>query len=88
MNAEDFCWWLQGFIDLDGSEPTDEQWQTIKAHVKVILKKDKLSSFNPYMLGPVYEPRIPKPTKITCSNGQTFVTASFATAEDFKNRGH
>lgn len=39
MTERDFCFWLQGFVELNGSEPTSEQWQAIKDHLKTVFVK-------------------------------------------------
>lgn len=39
MNSEQFAYWLQGFVELNGSEPTAEQWQSIKDHLKTVFVK-------------------------------------------------
>lgn len=40
MGALDFCWWLQGFTELNGGKPpTDEQWKSIVEHLNLVYKK-------------------------------------------------
>lgn len=39
MTSEQFAYWLQGFVELNGSEPTAEQWQSIKEHLKTVFVK-------------------------------------------------
>ncbi|WP_448680001.1 hypothetical protein [Pseudomonas nicosulfuronedens] len=39
MTSEQFAYWLQGFVELYGSEPTAEQWQSIKDHLKTVFVK-------------------------------------------------
>lgn len=39
MTSEQFAFWLQGFVELNGSEPTAEQWQSIKDHLKTVFVK-------------------------------------------------
>ncbi|WP_440466889.1 hypothetical protein ACKI1H_27060 [Pseudomonas sp. YH-1] len=39
MTSEQFSYWLQGFVELNGSEPTAEQWQSIKDHLKTVFVK-------------------------------------------------
>lgn len=39
MNSEQFTYWLQGFVELNGSEPTAEQWQSIKDHLNTVFVK-------------------------------------------------
>lgn len=39
MTPEQFAYWLQGFVELHGSEPTTEQWQQIKYHLQTVFVK-------------------------------------------------
>lgn len=40
MKAENFVYWLQGHIELNGEEvPTEEQWKVILEHHKLCLIK-------------------------------------------------
>lgn len=39
MTPEQFAYWFQGFVELNGSEPTPEQWQSIKDHLKTVFVK-------------------------------------------------
>jgi hypothetical protein len=41
MNAQNFCYWLQGYSEIDGATPNAEQWQVILDHLKIVeeLKK-------------------------------------------------
>lgn len=40
MNAEQFCYWLQGFVELNGGKgPTPEQWKSICEHIGTVFKK-------------------------------------------------
>lgn len=39
MNAEQFCYWLQGRAELDETPPTPEQWQSIKEHLATVFVK-------------------------------------------------
>lgn len=40
MTPEQFAYWLQGFVELQGSEPTAEQWLQIKDHLQLVFKKE------------------------------------------------
>ena len=51
MTSEQFAYWLQGFVELNGSEPTPEQWQSIKDHLKTVFVK-VTPEVRP--IGPVY----------------------------------
>lgn len=39
MNAQEFAYWLQGFVELHGEMPTPEQWQSIKEHLAMVFVK-------------------------------------------------
>lgn len=40
MTAEQFAYWLQGFVELNaGKMPTPEQWRLIGDHLKTIFHK-------------------------------------------------
>lgn len=39
MTAEQFCYWLQGFVELHGGVPTTEQWESIKEHLGLAFTK-------------------------------------------------
>lgn len=39
MNTQDFCYWLKGFSELSGAQPTPEQWQSIKEHLDTVFVK-------------------------------------------------
>lgn len=47
MTSEQFVYWFQGFVELDGAEPTPEQWQSIKDHLQTVFKK-----VTPPVIGP------------------------------------
>lgn len=34
-----FVYWLQGFIELNGKAPTQEQWNSIVEHLKLVFDK-------------------------------------------------
>lgn len=44
MTPEQFCYWLQGFGELNGSPPTKAQWQSINEHLQTTFKKITPSS--------------------------------------------
>lgn len=74
MNAEQFAYWMQGFVELNGAEPTPAQWQSIKDHLQLVFKKVtpvdpgvfRQEPFRPampdlrgpFMPSPLYEPKI------------------------------
>ncbi len=40
MNHDQFTYWLQGFVEMNGGkEPTKQQWQMIKDHLKLCFNK-------------------------------------------------
>lgn len=39
MSPENFVYWLNGFVELDGSLPTEQQWYSIKDHLKLVMDK-------------------------------------------------
>lgn len=39
MTAEQFCYWLQGFVELHGDVPTAAQWEAIKEHLGLAFTK-------------------------------------------------
>jgi hypothetical protein len=40
MNQDQFAYWLQGFVEMNGGkEPTKAQWKMIKDHLQLCFKK-------------------------------------------------
>lgn len=39
MTPEQFCYWLQGFSEIDGYPPTPDQWLVIKDHLAHVFEK-------------------------------------------------
>lgn len=39
MTQHDFCMWLNGYVELDGKTPTDDQWEMIKEHLALLFNK-------------------------------------------------
>lgn len=39
MTAEQFTYWLQGFVELNGAMPNEVQWKSITDHLKVVFNK-------------------------------------------------
>jgi len=39
MSPETFCYWLNGYCELDGAHPTPEQWKSIQEHLKLVFNK-------------------------------------------------
>lgn len=40
MTAEQFAYWLQGFVELNVEQPTAEQWLIIRDHLQTVFKKE------------------------------------------------
>ena len=38
MDSEAFTYWLQGFVELSGDRPTEQQWDLIKKHLQLVFK--------------------------------------------------
>ena len=54
MNDRDFCFWLQGFAELNGNTPpTIAQWDSIREHLATVFHKvTSPVNLNPCVLGP------------------------------------
>lgn len=39
MTAEQFTYWLQGFSEINGSTPSEAQWQVIQDHLAEVFDK-------------------------------------------------
>ena len=39
MTAEQFAYWLNGFVELNGGMPTEAQWKSIREHLAEVFKK-------------------------------------------------
>ena len=39
MTTEQFAYWLQGFAEINGGAPTDEQWKIVKDHLALVFDK-------------------------------------------------
>lgn len=75
MTPEQFCYWLQGFVELNGGPPTEYQWKSIVDHIKLVFDK-RTPEFKPaYVpperikatpspMPPQYHPAIPYPPYI------------------------
>lgn len=68
MTPEQFAYWLQGFAELNDKAPTQEQWDSIRAHIALVFKKATpvVSTFSPMtdVLRRMYGPDFS--TKVTC----------------------
>ena len=60
MNERDFCYWLQGFIELNGIETLSEtQVQIIQEHLNLVLNKTTFTTLSAKYILDV-------PTCLTC----------------------
>lgn len=39
MTPENFTWWLQGYSEICGDTPTEEQWRVICDHLQIVFEK-------------------------------------------------
>ncbi|EPV8688277.1 hypothetical protein ACWAUP_001950 [Pseudomonas aeruginosa] len=39
MTPEQFAYWLQGFVELNGATPNETQWLQIKDHLTLVFEK-------------------------------------------------
>jgi hypothetical protein len=39
MTPEQFAYWLQGFAEINGKVPNEEEWQIIKDHLATVFTK-------------------------------------------------
>lgn len=42
MTARDFVYWLQGYVEIHGAAPNDEEWQVILDHLKIVDNPEPL----------------------------------------------
>ncbi len=40
MKTRDFCYWMQGFVEIHGAAPTEAQWTIIKNHLNMVFVHD------------------------------------------------
>ena len=74
MQPQEFCYWLQGFAELNGSKPTTQQWEMIKEHLNLVFNKvtvlenKKIDNHFSYL----YTGYLPLETGITFSGGSAY----------------
>ena len=39
MKPENFLYWLNGFVEMGGERPTEEQWKMLKEHLALTMQK-------------------------------------------------
>lgn len=56
MKPLDFCYWLQGYCEINGEPPTKEQWEMIKKHLQSCFTNEIMNTpnFPPFI--PPYSP--------------------------------
>lgn len=74
MTAEQFAYWLQGYVELNpGKVPDPEQWKSITEHLQTVFVK-VTPAFTPFLKEENYEDRLTRlmslpsdlMTKATC----------------------
>lgn len=61
MTPEQFCYWLQGFAEINGTAPSPEQWRQIKDHLATVFRK-VTPKYDP-IINPITEPYKPDPLR-------------------------
>lgn len=66
MTPEQFCYWMQGFVELSGGfPPTAEQWHSISEHLQTVFNKKtppvSAPTINPARVPPQVDPTTVKP---------------------------
>lgn len=62
MNEKEFCYWLQGYVEINGSVPSEKEWQIIKDHLQLVFNKVTPDRFPAYQMPPI----LGNPPVITC----------------------
>lgn len=39
MTPQEFTYWLQGYAEIAGEAPSEEQWKVIKDHLQLVFQK-------------------------------------------------
>jgi hypothetical protein len=56
VTPEQFAYWLQGYAEMGGPAPSEEQWAMIKAHLALVFDKQvkiSLPSMEPAKYPPI-----------------------------------
>ena len=51
LTPEAFVYWLQGYVELHGTKPSDQQWEVIKGHLQLCF--DKVTPNNDQVQAPI-----------------------------------
>jgi hypothetical protein len=70
MTDKEFCYWLQGFVELGGEPPTKEQWASIKEHLALVFTK-VTSPFPQYVPTSPSDVGLQPPYVVTCGVDNT-----------------
>lgn len=66
MSPENFVYWLVGFSELHGKCPNEQQWESIKDHLKLVMDKKtpvrNVEVDSPFKLTPIN----PSDIRINC----------------------
>ncbi|MFU5407349.1 hypothetical protein ACM7XA_30640 [Pseudomonas aeruginosa] len=65
MTPEQFAYWLQGFVELNGSLPSETQWLQIKDHLKLVFEK-RTPKYPAYQCPPIGIAQDFKQSVVTC----------------------
>ena len=63
MSPENFIYWLNGFVEMGGERPTEEQWKMLKEHLALTMQKITTTTIS---LPPQYFPNPGRPMELTC----------------------
>lgn len=71
MTTEQFCYWLQGFVEMrnarDGGMPSKEQWEMVCEHLKTVLSKVTQQEYSIGIIGqPSINPLLNQPRSAIC----------------------
>jgi len=47
MTQEQFIYWLQGYVEINGQQPNAEQWEMIKQHLRTVFTKVTTTGYAP-----------------------------------------
>ncbi len=70
MTAEQFAYWLQGYAEMNAAPPTEDQWNTIRAHLALVFNKvtpDYFDALHKQLESPTVTPSFELRPTVTCS---------------------